>query len=224
VGCSLHLVDSSLFGEGEVKTILLSKPVNSESKTQEGLSQRREVFTFIPVKSGWVQLPSIQIDWWNTNLNQKMTSTLSRKTFDVAADINGDTYSATAVKSPTSEPHTTANKKSEIRDPVLRERDLLIAQTPQDLKRFLQAYAYTHWQLPLSSPLSSLIETAAQKIVGFDQEKATALAQELEGALYGGQIIDLAQLRTQFASLLFRKSSRTIKDQQINTLPELNPS
>ena len=49
------------------------------------MGQRVEKYAVIPSKAGTITIPEIQLDWWDTQTNQKKTATLPAKTFNVVA-------------------------------------------------------------------------------------------------------------------------------------------
>jgi hypothetical protein len=109
--------------------------------------------------------------------------------------------------------------------PVIGKDDLKKCATVADLKRFLQLYSQSRWDLPPNSSLPKIFSAAQEHIRDFDVEKATNISKQMEDNLYANQPVNSQALKDGLYGLVFKASSNgRRKEYSGEKLPNLNPS
>ena len=107
--------------------------------------------------------------------------------------------------------------------PVLKGR-LKKVRTAEDLRDFLQAYAYEHWGTAKNAPLEAIFAALSDSLPEPEKEDTAVIAGEIAAALYGGKAANVEDLKRRCMQVMaaLRKATRGQGGRE--KLPSLNPS
>jgi hypothetical protein len=97
--------------------------------------------------------------------------------------------------------------------------------TAEELKAFLQTYAYRHWGTPKNASLEKIFSISPGSRVKRERDDVEVVTKEIGAALYAGRTVDVADLKRRSRRVIKAlrrgaKSARRIREE----LPRLNPS
>lgn len=72
----------------DVKTYPDQSTLNSATRNNQLIAQRKDSVALVPGKAGKVTLPEVRIPWWNTKINRMEFATLPAKTFNILPSAN----------------------------------------------------------------------------------------------------------------------------------------
>ena len=75
----------------DLKTYPDQSDLNSVTRDDRLISQRKDSIAIVPGKAGKLTLPEVKIPWWNTRTNRKEFATLPAKTIDVQPSTSSNT-------------------------------------------------------------------------------------------------------------------------------------
>ena len=96
--------------------------------------------------------------------------------------------------------------------------------TAEALKDFLQAHAHEQWNMPKEASMGRIFEKLTEFQAGQVQDDAKALITGLTAALYGGEPVDVENLKFHCRRVVLKGKSRTRGPRSEERLPRLNPS
>lgn len=142
----------SLQGEGENLKIYADTPETSDGiEDQNTTSSRIEKYTLIPLKSGPLTLPQIDVSWWNVIDNSQKTTTIPSRTLHI---VPGAIYPQPVTSDPI---HSAEDQTSSEQSAVNRETHPLFYVTIGTLATLLLlAFA---WVVALQKKIGRLAET-----------------------------------------------------------------
>jgi len=82
-GNQLPAIDSELTSSDDYKIYAEIPEINDHVENKIISSQRKDIYTIIPQKSGKITLPPIDIKWWNVKESKLMHATLPAKTLQI---------------------------------------------------------------------------------------------------------------------------------------------
>lgn len=254
------------------------------------LGSRKETYTLIPLRDGWIRLPQIRVAWWDVDTDSAMIAGLAGQDSMVSTAASGGEATAadgvfpswfwvpwvvtislilgywlgawartrpvfrlararlgTVFASSTRRMQGFTRGVSEKLSPVsywsklrvgfallmpksirlwMCTRCIELEETPEAWCQQFKSRVCQQLNITRHTPLPVLVEKILEATPQAEPAKVRALAQSLDGAIYGGRPLDFAVWKKDFRqqlrpSLIRRHRQRSRLDR--NSLPDLNP-
>jgi len=114
-----------------------------------------------------------------------------------------------------------ADKKEKIKLPKLKELEQI--DDINTIKEFLVNYSHLHWDLPKNAAMDTLAYAFVKYNPGIDSESIQELFNSLDGALYAGKPINIADWKQNFADITKDIKQTKTRDGIKSVFNELNP-